>query len=451
MFAHAPSPVRPDALLTPLAPGEAYAADVARLNGREPIGPADDAWLALAHVLARAAQLPGAQRAPLLAAGADGAAIVLPFDAPAAMREVLESAVEGLRALAESLRRVGGPTRQAGVTGPDIKGVHAAVGALQATVEQQEQAGAFVLAFSTLAALRSALAPVLDRRAEGLLLAQQGRVARQLGAMAAAAELYAQSVRAARAARAPDVAARALIGAGSLATVRGNYPDARAFFRQGIAAAVHAEAEEHRRAGHHGLMIAALAACDVETALAHGWSAFREIRTEATAARAEMLVNLGAVGRQAGEYRAALGACLTALEITDVPRIRIPALGTAALSAAQLGERKLFGFLVKDFERTCGLSGQMFENARALVEFAEAASVLNDEHQSFGFLQRAVLIAEEGRFHEVTAHAELVQNTLARLRESEVTSVAWSPKARSTLRSLERLSAETRYATHAPR
>jgi hypothetical protein len=101
---------------------------------------------------------------------------------------------------------------------------------VQAVVAQEEQAGAFVLAFSTLAALRRALSPVLDRRTEGLVLAQQGRVARQLGALSAAAELYAGSVRAARAARAPDVTARALIGSGVLASMRGNYPEARAHF-----------------------------------------------------------------------------------------------------------------------------------------------------------------------------------------------------------------------------
>jgi predicted ABC-type sugar transport system permease subunit len=62
---------------------------------------------------------------------------------------------------------------------------------------------------------------VLDRRGEGLLLAQQGRVARQLGALATAAELYAASAQAGRAARAPDVVARALIGGGVLASMRG--------------------------------------------------------------------------------------------------------------------------------------------------------------------------------------------------------------------------------------
>jgi hypothetical protein len=331
VLAPAPSVPGPDALLTPLAPGAAYAADVARLNGRAPIGAADDAWLALAQVLARAAELPVRERARVLAAGGRTLTALVPADAPAPVRNALGAAGAALGTLGDALGR--GAGRRAARDGAEAGEVRAAVDALQGAVAQAEQAGAFLLAFSTLAAARDALAPVLDRRAEGLVLAQQGRVARQVGALVMAAELYAQSVRAARAARAPDVLARALIGGGVLASMRGNYPEARLLFGDAIAAAARAGADDHVRAGHQGLLMAALAARDVDTALAHGWSAFEGIPTNASDARAEMLATLGDVGRQAGEYRASLGAALAALELTDTPRIRLPALGTAAVAA----------------------------------------------------------------------------------------------------------------------
>jgi hypothetical protein len=351
-------------LLAPLAPGQAYAVDVARLEGGAPIGAADDAWLALAHALARAAELPVGQRAAVLAAGGDCVAALIPAGAAGAVAATLAAAAAALRELGP---HVGGQGGSAGAPA-----VARAVAAVQGAVAQAEQAGAFVLAFSTLAALRAALAPVLDRRLEGLLLAQQGRAARQLGAMAAAAELYAASARAGRAARAPDVAARALIGGGVLASMRGNYPEARDLFRRGLAEATRAGSDEHRRAAHHGLLVAALAARDVETALAHGWAAFRETAPDAPDDRAEMLLNLGEVGRQAGEYRASLGACLTALELTDAPRLRLPALGGAAVAAARLGEAGLLRFVAREVERAVRRSGQPFENARALAAVAEA-------------------------------------------------------------------------------
>jgi tetratricopeptide (TPR) repeat protein len=323
--------------------------------------------------------------------------------------------------------------------------LRAAVSALQVVIAQQEQAGVFLLAFSALAALRGALAPVLDARSEGLLLAQQGRVARQLGAMASAAELYDAAVRAGRAARAPDVAARALIGGGVLASMRGNYPEARDLFRRGLTAAERAGAEEHRRAGHHGLLVAALAAGDVETALTHGWAAFRETPADSPDQRAEMLVNLGDVSRHAGEYRATLGACLTALELTDTPRIRLPALGTAALAAAQLGEANLLTFFAREVLRTVNRSGQPFEAARALVAVAQAY-MHTDAATAAQFAQRAESLAIVGQFHEVTALVESVRKTLqqsftCRAVQGPPTG-SWSAKARTILMSLERMPAD---------
>jgi hypothetical protein len=191
---------------------------VSRLNGRHPIGPADDAWLALAHALAGAAAVPAAARAATLGAGADGVAALLPEE-PAA-RHALEAAVDGLRAIAD---RVG-----ADRAGEERGDVGAEVAAVQAVAAQQEQAGAFLLAFSTLAALRAAAAPALDRRAEGLLLAQQG--ARR---PAAGGDGGGGGVLRAERPGGPGGAGAGRRGAGahragSLASMRGNYPEARA-------------------------------------------------------------------------------------------------------------------------------------------------------------------------------------------------------------------------------
>lgn len=437
--------ISPDVLLVPLAPYEAYAADVDRLNGRAPLGPADDAWLLLGHTLARAATLPRAQRAAVCVAGAHTAAALLPEQAPERGDDrplgVLGAAVEAVGDLAAQLAAVD--------SAPDAERLHAAVGALQAMIAQQEQAGAFLLAFSTLAAAHGALRPVLDARCRGLLLAQQGRVARQLGAFATAAQLYRAASRAARVADAPDVAAAACLGAGVLASMRGNYPEARIYYRRALRYATHAGSAFHQRASHHGLLIAAFAANDVDTALAHGWAAVRGLPEDAGDERAEALLNLGEVGRQAHEFRAALGACMNALELTDLPRLRLPALGTAARAAAALGEQRLLEFLAQDVERTVARSGQQFENARALVELAEALDGINDE-LALRYAARAHDLAEVGTFHEITARADRVVagNLPARDDGTGALSLdraARSPRAQAVLRSLEALPVPRRY------
>ncbi|GJG86291.1 hypothetical protein tb265_14720 [Gemmatimonadetes bacterium T265] len=447
--------ISPDALLVPLAPHEAYAADIERLDGRAPLGAADDAWLMLAHTLERAAALPRADRAAVCAAGARTVAVLLSPPTPSEcgddrQRSTVAAVVDGLSAIAVRLSAAStrnGPAgdRLAGAGEPES--ARAAAGALQAVVGQQEQAGAFLLAFSTLAAMRRALTPVLDARSRGLLLAQQGRVARQLGALAMAARFYRAAARAGHRAGAPDVVARALLGGGVLANMRGNYPKARTLFRRALRAASHAGSAVLRRSGHQGLLLAAFAANDADTALAHGWAAIRGLPEDAAEERAEMLLNLGEVGRQTGDHRAALGACLSAIELTDLPRLRLPALGTAARAAASLGEHRLLEFIARDVERTVARSGQQFENARTLVELAEAFDGYRND-AALCYAARAQSLAASGTFYEVATRAAHIIDGYVDAdagREHARDTAARSPRAQAVLRTLAAMPAAERY------
>lgn len=415
--------------LAPAAPLHAYAEDVARLAGRSPIGQSDDVWLVVAHTLDRAASLDVAERAAVLLSGADATdAVVAEVVAPRAA--VDDGAARTLRsgaAAARALRTAAWLLAGRATTGFDAT-LGSALAALQEIVAEEEQAGAFALAFSTLAALRGALAPALDARGAGLLLAQQGRTARQLGALDAARDLYHAAVREARAAGAQDVAARALLGLGVLYSMRGNYPEAREHFRHALQAGRHASAGELVRASHHGLLVAALAARDVDTALVHGWAAFEGTPTDASAERAEMLINLADAVRQAGEPRAALGACLRALEMTDLARLRLPALGTGALAAAAVGERRLVAHLARDVDRVLVRSGQPFESARALLEVAEALLAL-DEPEAVEYAARAGALAEAGAFHEIALRAQQVADTVARAADAPRGDAGTAPAA----------------------
>ncbi len=430
--------ISPDAPLVPLAPFEAYAADVDRLLGRAPLGAADDAWLVLGHALARAAALPRAERGAVCAAGARAVAASLP-------EAVDDRVCAGARAAGAAIAAVSrelilGERHEAG-------GGQAAVAAVQTVVAQQEQAGAFLLAFTTLAAARRALAPALDARGRGLLLAQQGRVARQLGALTTAASLYRRAARIARRAEADDVAAVAFVGAGVLASMRGNYPEAREYYRRALKYATRAGSAVHQRASHHGLLGAACAANDLDTALAHGWAALRGLAEDESDQRAESLLILGEVGRQAREYRAALGACMSVIELTDLPRLRLPALGTAARAAAALGEHRLLAHLEEEVKRGVRRSGQQFENARALLNLAEAFDGVRND-LALQYASRAKALGVSGNFHELVARAErVISGTSPGSDEAPAgpDPILRSARAQAVVRSLEALPAWRRY------
>jgi tetratricopeptide (TPR) repeat protein len=437
-----------------IPPFEAYREDVERLAGRSPIGAADDAWLVAAHTLARAAALPVGDRAALLAAGGDAVravvaeALAVRVDEPG--ERLLRTAGAAGDALSELARLLAEPEVAAESFG-------APVAALQQLVAEQEQAGAFRLAFTTLGMLRLAASPALDARSTGLLLAQQGRAARQLGALETARELYREAVRTARRADVPEVATRALLGLGVLANMRGNYPDARRWFRRAVAAARRCGSRELQHAAHQGLFVAAIAAHDVETALAHGWAAVRRTAPDMPNERAEALANLADVACLAGDHRAALGAGLSVLELTDLARIRLPVLATALRAAAALGELRLVAHLISDAERTIARSGQPYENARVLNAIAEVL-VARDDDRAAGYATRAGELARAGGFHEVLLHADEALEHAGRKRHVGVDGVrqgiatgdvATEPRtarARAVLRTMEALPGARRYA-----
>ncbi|AHG93857.1 hypothetical protein J421_6322 (plasmid) [Gemmatirosa kalamazoonensis] len=437
-------------LLAPVAPFDAYREDVARLGGRSPIGAADDAWLIAAHALARAASLGHADRPALLAAGGDAvqAVVAATRGRHAADDDAATRALDAAAAAGDALHALG--RLLGGASDGDRE---SAVAALQRLVAEQEMAGAFRLALTNLAALRLAAAPILGARCEGLLLAQQGRAARQLGALEAARESYRAALDVARPAHATDVRARALLGMGVVANMRGNYPEARRCFRRAVVAARRAGSVEMRRAAHQGLFIAAVTAGDIETALPHGWAALRQTSPDAPDQRAEALVNLAEAGHLAGEHRAALSACLGALELSDLARIRLPAIGAAARAAAALGERRLVEHLARDLERTIGRSGQPFENAQALAAFAEALLAIGDPRAA-EYAARSSDLAAAGAFHEVRLRAERVTDAVSLGAQRPTRDAArarrvaapQSPRVQAVLRTLEALPAARRYA-----
>ncbi len=459
------------AVPAPLAPFDAYRADVERLGGVAPLCVADDAWILVAHTLARAARAQRPQQATLLAGAAAGlrglapewpAAPEFPGDSggsrDARLARTVAVVADAFDALANALR-------SDAALAADVR--DAALAAVQDLAADAETISAFQLARVMLSAARTLLAPALDAHAEGLLLAQEGRVARQLNELAAADALYQRAARLARTAHAPDVAARALVGLGNLYSMRGNYPEARSTLQRAIRAARRADSSELLRAAHHGLLFAAHNANDVDMALTHGWAAVQYIAPSAPDERAEALINLAALGRLCGADRAAIGACLHGLELTANPRLQLAALGTAVQAAARLRETRLVSQLTHTIDRVIARAGRAYESTHTLTEVAEGLLDI-DAVRAGEYAVRAGVIARAEGFHEFAFRAERVTALVAerlRVQASLPTSgrsvgTARTPvrstvarrtaHARAALRSMESLTALDRYLTGIP-
>ena len=300
--------------------------------------------------------------------------------------------------------------------------------AVQDGAEHLERTGAFHLAYSLLTSFRAAVAS-LGTNDLGRVIVQQARIARQLGAIQTAEDHYRLAEQLSRRTREPDLRIRAVIGRGVMAATRGNYPAARKLFEQALRAARAAELADHENAAHNALLMAAVAAKDVDSALLHGWHLFRHA-PNVPERKAEVLVNLAEVALLAGYGESALAASMMALDLTKVDRVLLAAFGTAAAAGARLGRRDQVDRLAIAALIIVGRSRQDFDRAYALLEFAEAYATLGLTEKARQFLAQAQEIAVPRQFYEIVHRAETLDGRLiAPDREQVMTVPAPLPSA----------------------
>jgi len=195
------------------SPAEAYARDLERLRRTGPLGPTDDAWLMLAHTLNRCVGISDEVVEQMAPAAADLIAV-------AAVASGLAGESGMLRA-ARALSRLDNAESRA-LRGDDPVVAELAK-ATQAVAEEMELAGAFELAYATLSSVLHAFSARMAPRAQGNVLAQLGRAARQLAATDVAREMYEEALTIGHQCDAADVVARAQLGFGVLGLTLGNY------------------------------------------------------------------------------------------------------------------------------------------------------------------------------------------------------------------------------------
>lgn len=388
---HLPSP---SLAMNPL---RAYSRDLEGRAGATELGPADALWLQVALALYRLGELgPDAREAYLRALQMPGSTD--PGD-PSTSREPAEPSPVEAPDVVRDLARA-----------RDEASMRDALSVLRSIVEGMENQHAFHLAFATLSAARAAL-PDLPPLLTGRLLAQQARVARQLGDLEAGADLYDTVRELGTLHGEPELLVRGHVGAGLIAETRGNFPAAR---EQYGLALVHAESAPGVAAlAHHGLMVAASTAGDLGTALRHAWAAFEGVAGDAVR-RVDLLINLAELARKAGNARVALRAFRTALEHTALSRLRLPAISGAANAAAALGDRPVVMSLAELADREAPESGIPYEHAKLWRGLAEAYLTLDDTERAAAYAQRAADIAEAHAFHEQGMKAAALLEDIAR-------------------------------------
>ncbi|MEP7380157.1 MAG: hypothetical protein ABI910_00645 [Gemmatimonadota bacterium] len=409
-------------MLAPLSPLDAYRTDLDRQHRRTEFGNADTVWLLLAHCLGRLSKVGDAVRDQLALQSAN------------ALRDLADSAQESdvydtshvndLRMMIAGLSAI--ETRA---------GADSVSRACRGFAARMAESGALSVAFSVVGFARTVAADASDRE-RGLLAADQARIARQLGELDSADELYRTASAIGERSSDQELLSRTSLGRGVIARVRGNYPKARAFFQHGLTLAEGAASRELEFFAHQGLTIVTCVTGDSDASIRHGWEAFRLAVGDVTR-EAESLANLSQLCLEYGYSRAALSGFMASLARTNTLRIRLSALGGAALAAGRLEERSTLNRVTLEITGMLENSALPYENAQALLHLSAAHLAVGDEVTSERFRQEVQKIAKARGYFELQERVERAELARAARLAAQRDLSATSRRVVTTLETFE--------------
>jgi hypothetical protein len=324
-------------------------------------------------------------------------------------RAARRDGADGARCLREAASQAGrwlaarGHAARPGLD-PSTGDAPAPIDVLRALTDQVEDAGALHVAGSLLEGLL-----IVTRDApleQGRLRAQAGRVARKLGHIDHAVELFRRTWRLAARFDSDELRVRAWIGLASVAQVKGNYPELERWSRRALLLAEQCGYVRLGAVARGGLFVRAARAKQFDAAIAEGWQILQDVAGDRTA-EAEALSNLGQLALDMDQPAVACAAFATVFERTTAPRMILPALGGFAVASARLGDATALNWAVDQLSTLLKFPAAPYEAAMALMDAANAVGRAGCERESRLLRRSAKALARRDGYHEVMMTVEL--------------------------------------------
>ena len=406
-------------MLVPEAPLDAYRSDLARDKTREDFGGADTVWLLTAHCLSRIGRA-SVQDIPTL--GTQCASALRDFTEPSTDgTPTPEAEISDLLLVVEGFNSF-----------QSRSGADALINGVRGMATRMADAGALSMAYTAVALTRTAAAHGSDRE-RGLLTADQAMVARLIGDLDAAEELYRASESIGERSGDMMVLARSYVGRGVVDRVRGNYPRSRVFFERALELSETVQARDLMRLAHQGLTICHAVARNFDRGLQHGWATF-QLADNHLGREVEALTNLAQLCLDSGFPAAALRGYAAVLGRGVSPRVALSALGGASMAAAQAGEAAVLARAAAEITARVSTSALPYENAQALYQLAIAYESVGDAAHRDEYLGRARRIAKARGFFELLHKTD--QELVARAAKPTAVAASLSRTSQNVVASL---------------
>ena len=356
---------------------DAYRTDIAHRRSDEPFTQHDGEWIAVGSLLSNARKVPVALRERLLAQTRD------------AIRRLLGDALWTRGPLLDPA-----PPDDVRLLGPRVR----------LLCEQIEDAGALHLADALVGAYLLS-GDAIEPLERGRIVALRGRFAWKRGDHVMAVERYRRVRTIARRIGSAELEVRADVGFTVVARQRGNYPAARRAARRAVEVGEAHGLARLAALGHQSLMVAAVVAGDLDTAVQHSWLAYANVRGDAVEEAAH-IVDTAQLFLDAGHADIASAGFAAALERRLPDRIRLPALGGAALAAARQGDLRTVERMATAVRRAVNDGLMPYASVVARLDTAEALETIGKLDAAEPFRYEAETVAGAHRYHELVHRAE---------------------------------------------
>jgi hypothetical protein len=355
---------------------EAYSLDIAHRRSDESFTPHDGEWITVGSLLTHARKAPPSQRVRLLA------------QARKTIRNLLGRA----------LWARGSPLDAASPSDGHILGPR-----VRLLGEQIEDAGAIHLADALVGAYLLS-GDEIDALERGRIAALRGRFAWKRGDHVTAFERYRRVRAIARRIGSAELDVRADVGFAVVARLRGNYPASRRAAGRAVRLGEMYGLTRLAALGHQSLMIAAAVAGDLNTALHHSWLAYGDVRGDVVDEAAH-LVDTAQLFFEAGHVELAAAGFAAVLERAIPDRVRLPALGGAALAAARHGDVSTVRRMADAVRGALNDDLLPYASVVGRLDIAEALETIGRHDAAEPFRHEAETVASAHDYHELVYRA----------------------------------------------
>lgn len=251
----------------------------------------------------------------------------------------------------------------------------------------------------------------LDRAERGLnavqrgrLLARRARYLSRLGHLEEAADHFRTVGQLGKHAKSGELRARAWLGLASVAQMSGDYAGLESLSRRALRLAKREQLSLIERYSRIGLLVAAGARHDFDAALFHGWVVYLASVGQPLE-EGEILQTFGQLLVEAGCFTEARAAFAAVVSRALPARIIVPALGGLAISAAETGRPATVRWVANQLNMLAAAGAARYVLSLAFMECSTGLARVGLFAPSAELSAKAIAIAEEHGFHEVTTRA----------------------------------------------